>query len=455
VVNVASRARALDVWMNGELVGLWYASRSGTPLFRYDAEWLASPRARPLSLSLPFVPSNEPHRGEIVTAWFDNLLPESAAIRRRLRRRFATTSTDAFDLLSAIGRDCAGAVQLTPSGTVPADARRIDADAISDSEVAALLRGVTGAKPFGAHDHPDEFRISIAGAQEKTALLRLRGRWHVPSGSTPTTHILKLPLGLVGHMRADLRDSVENEWLCMHVLGEFGFPVAGTEIGRFSDETGEEKALIVERFDREFTAAAGSRRRWITRLPQEDFCQALGVSAARKYEADGGPGISEGLALLAGSDQPADDRVVFAKAQLAFWLLAAPDGHAKNFSIFLRRTGYVLTPLYDVISAWPIVGRGANQWAPQKVTLAMAVRGKKPHRELSRIAYRHWQQLSLQTGAPGALEQLTAMVEGADDALRRVERVLPKGFPEHVWATISRGVLAQRERFLAGAAGAR
>ena len=447
--------RALDVWMNGELVGTWYASRSGTPLFRYDADWPTSPRARPLSLSLPFVPGNEPHRGDVVAAWFDNLLPESTAIRQRLRQRFGTASTSAFDLLAAIGRDCVGAVQLTPSGTPPPDPHRIDADPITNDEVATRLRGVTAARPLGIDEHPDEFRISIGGAQEKTALLRLRVRWHVPSGSTPTTHILKLPLGLVGHMRADLRDSVENEWLCMHLLGELGLPVPRTEIGRFSDEVGEEKALVVERFDRKFATTSGSRRQWITRLPQEDFCQALGVPATRKYEVDGGPGIPAGFALLAAGDQPTEDSVIFAKAQLAFWLLAAPDGHAKNFSIFLRRDGYVLTPLYDVISAWPIIGHGANKWAQQKVKLAMALRGNRPHRELNRIAYRHWQRLASQTGAADALEQLAAMVQGAENALHRVGSALPKGFPEQIWRTISRGVLSQRDRFLASVDAAR
>jgi serine/threonine-protein kinase HipA len=85
------------------------------------------------------------------------------------------------------------------------------------------------------------------------------------------------------------------------------------------------------------------------------------------------------------------------------------------------------------------------------VKLAMAVRGTRPHRELNRIAYRHWIQLASQTGAPDALEQMTAMVQRAERALDRVQSTLPKGFPEQVWTTISRGVLSQRERFLAGA----
>jgi serine/threonine-protein kinase HipA len=436
--------------MNGELVGVWYASRAGTPVFRYDDEWPNSPRARPLSLSLPFLPGNEPHRGELVAAWFDNLLPDSTVIRERLRSRFRADSARAFDLLAAIGRDCVGAVQIVPSGENPGDVRRIDADPLREPDVAALLRGVTLPTPFGGHANTDEFRISIAGAQEKTALLQIRGQWHLPKRATPTTHIFKLPLGFIGHMRADMRDSVENEWLCMHLLAALGIPVADTEIGRFADEVGEEKALIVKRFDREFVDD-NSGAEWIIRLPQEDFCQATGTSADNKYETDGGPGIPQGLALLAAGERPAQDALVFAKAQLAFWLLAAPDGHAKNFSIFLRRNGYILTPLYDVLSAWPIVGFGPNEWAHQEIKLAMAIRGKRPHRELNRISARHWRRLALETGVPDAFARMTEMVEAADGAIRTLESSLPPGYPDQVWSAISKGVLHQRQRFLSGA----
>ena len=51
-----------------------------------------------------------------------------------------------------------------------------------------------------------------------------------------------------------------------------------------------------------------------------------------------------------------------ALTQLAFWLMGAPDGHAKNYSIFLERGDtYITTPLYDVLSVFPYVGDGANQ----------------------------------------------------------------------------------------------
>lgn len=445
---VSAATRALDVWMNGELVGVWTESRSGVPIFQYDMRWLQSALGRPLSLSLPILPGNEPHRGPRVAAWFENLLPDSSEIRLRLAGRFQARSPRAFDLLAAIGRDCVGAVQLVPSGRDPGDVRRIDADPIAAEDIAALLRGVTASGPLWLDGADTAFRISIAGAQEKTALLRRDGQWYVPRGATPTTHLLKLPLGLVGNMRANMRDSVENEWLCMRFLRALGLPVASVEMNVFRDDVSEERVLIVERFDRAPVAASGQTPAWIVRLPQEDICQATGTPPAQKYESDGGPGIATCLAVLAAGESPRADALVFAKAQLAFWLLAATDGHAKNFSVFLRRAGHVLTPLYDVLSAWPIIGQGPNQLPVQRTELAMALRGKKAHRELNRIAIRHWQTLAARTAMPEAFQEMVAMVERAEAALSLVEQELPQGFPGHVWERIAAGVRAQCARFL-------
>lgn len=436
--------------MNGELVGVWYPTRSNTAVFEYDPKWRESPRARALSLSLPFLPGNQPHRGNHVAAWFDNLLPESREIRERIATRFHTRSLQPFDLLAAIGRDCVGAVQIMPSGTDPGDVRRINGRELADADVAKVLRETT-APPFFGHDEAAELRISVAGAQEKTALLRIGDQWLLPHGATPTTHILKLPLGLIGHLRADMQDSVENEWLCIHFLAALGLPVAEVEIARFRDDLGEVKVLVVERFDRLFTEREGdSESRWIVRLPQEDFCQATGTPPQLKYESekDGGPGISRILPLLLAGDQPEYDAITFAKAQLVFWLLAAPDGHAKNFSIFLKRNGYSMTPLYDVLSAWPVIGNGPNEWAYQKAELAMAIRGGRPYRRLSQISVRHWEKLAAETGAPDAFNQMVSLVEGADVALETVQGLLPASFPEHVWTRISKGVLQHREWFL-------
>lgn len=439
--------RALDIWMNGELVGVWHPTHAGTQVFQYGDEWLRSERARPISLSLPFLPGNQPHRGEIVTSWFDNLLPDSEPIRKRLGHRFGTASLRAFDLLAAIGRDCVGAVQIVPGGSDPGNTRQITSEPLSDAQVAARLRGVTVSSPFGADDEADEFRISIAGAQEKTALLRVDNRWHRPHGATPTTHILKLPLGLVGNMRANMRDSVENEWLCLEFLRQLGLPVPEASIERFKDEVSEEKVLVVERFDRQWMPAHGDAPQWILRLPQEDFCQATGTPSLTKYESDGGPGIREALALLAGGNNASEDALVFAKTQLAFWLLAAPDGHAKNFSIFLLRNGYRMTPIYDVLSAWPVVGKGPSEWSQQKVRLAMGLRMQHAERRLNRISVPHWRALARQTGPADVFAEMTSLVDRLDSVLLAVESALHTDFPQHVWTRISAGIRAQRDRF--------
>jgi len=137
---------SLTVWMNGERVGEWGTARGGTPFFRYEREWAQSPHARPLSLSLPLT-ANLEIRGQRVDDYFDNLLPDNPAIRSRIRTRFRTASTDAFDLLTAIGRDCVGAVQLLPSNEEPTGWNRIDADPLSKTEVEETLAQITSPTP--------------------------------------------------------------------------------------------------------------------------------------------------------------------------------------------------------------------------------------------------------------------------------------------------------------------
>ncbi len=439
-----SQMTTLGVWTNGQRVGTW-SVEDGDHTFQYHPTWAGSPAARQLSLSLPFTPANIPHRGDRVRYFFDNLLPDSDAIRRRLGDKFAAGSTDTFDLLAAIGRECVGAVQLLPIGTEPDGFDRIESTPLDDAGVEQIINNaVTPGRVLG-QDHEDDFRISIAGAQEKTALLWRNGRWQRPLGATPTTHIFKLPLGLVGHMRADMHTSVENEWLCAQILATLGLPMAQCEVASF----GQRKVLIVERFDRALQSRADGTQ-WLARLPQEDFCQALGIAGDRKYESDGGPGIRAILRQLDTSRLADDDKLTFIKAQLIFWVMAATDGHAKNFSIFLERGGgFRLTPLYDVLSAWPIIGNGPNQISPRRAKLAMALRSKNTHYHLHEIHTRHWQALALQSGVPDAFDHMVALVLMVPDALDRVRALLPPGFPPRVFSAIRAGMIAQAERFVA------
>ncbi len=441
--------RELWVWMNGERVGTWARTRTGSHRFIYEDSWLASARVRPLSLSLPITPDRTV-AGPIVANFFDNLLPDDEKIRRRVSARFRIGSTDVFELLQVIGRDCVGAVQLMPPEQPPIGFDKVEYEAMDDQAVARHLRGVAAGPGPGAEGDPDDLRISIAGAQEKTALLRVDGQWCRPLGATPTTHILKLPLGLVGGRGLDLSHSVYNEWLCAQLLREMGLPVAVTDIATFGGET----VLAVERFDRQWMEEPLAQTRWIARIPQEDFCQVHGVPSETKYESHGGPGMASCLQVLRNSVTSASDIRHFLSAQLAFWLLAACDGHAKNFSIFLLpRGGFRMTPLYDVISFWPFIGNGPKLVAWQEAKLAMAVRSRNLHDKLARIQVRHWHGLAQRSGAEGVWDAMQTLVARVESAIGKVQETLPARFPEHTAQAIFEGLRRQSRTWEAGVKG--
>ena len=425
--------------MNGIAVGDWLVDAQGRHTFGYDPSWTDRRDARPLSLSMPLQPPDSPYRGTIVESFFDNLLPDSIDIRRRVQRRVGAASTSAFDLLAELGRDCVGAVQLLPAGQDPDDVRTIHGVPLDEAGVAAQIRSAVSSLPLGQRDD-EPFRISLAGAQEKTALLWHQDQWQRPTGATPTTHIVKLPIGRVGNMQADLSTSVENEWLCAQIVHQFGLPVAECEIADFEDQ----HVLIVKRFDRKLSRD----KRWWLRLPQEDMCQATGTPPEQRYESDGGPGIAEISSLLLGSRQAQRDRRNFLKAQVVFWMLCAIDGHAKNFSLFIEPHGrYTSTPLYDVMSAYPILGKGANRLAPQKARMAMAVSGKNRHYKWLEIQPRHWLTMAASVGLQSTVrEDIHGLVSRAPAVVKDVSGLLPAGFPEHVAGPILDGLLESAKR---------
>jgi serine/threonine-protein kinase HipA len=240
------------------------------------------------------------------------------------------------------------------------------------------------------------------------------------------------------------------------VLKELGLPVAEAQIATFD----QQKVLVVQRFDRRWIGAdtetvnapgfSPANGVWIARLPQEDFCQATGRPPSQRYESDGGPPTLEILDLLSSSDNAETDRAHFVLAQLAFWLLAATDGHGKNFSIHLERGGtFKLTPLYDVLSAWPVIGRGANQLPIQDAKLAMAVTGRNRHYRIQEIQTRHWHELAKRVGGPDLWQRMVHLVESAPAAFDSIAPQLPDDFPEVVAASIRAGVEDQSRRFLA------
>lgn len=429
------RARApLNVFLNSRHVGVLRREATGAIDFQYGRDWLDWTGTFPVSLSLPL--REDRYIGAPVFNVFDNLLPDSAAIRKRVAERVGADGADAFSLLTALGHDCVGALQFLPDGSEPGPAGAADGRQISDDEIADIIRNLAAA-PLGMGEDAD-FRISIAGAQEKTALLRKDGHWFKPTGASATTHILKPQIGQLPN-GIDLSNSVENEYLCLTLLEALGVSAAKVEMTDF----GGRRTLIVERFDRLW--AKDGR---LLRLPQEDMCQALSIPPTRKYQSDGGPGMGEIITLLRGSDTPEADIAAFMRASIIFWLLGATDGHAKNFSVFIGPGGrFRLTPLYDVLTAQPSLDGG--QIPRRQFKLAMSV-GTNRHSAIADIVPRHFRQTADRVGF-GASAMNAIFEDIATTAERRAEAVigaLPEGFPEQLVASTMRAI-GHRTRLIA------
>ena len=199
----------------------------------------------------------------------------------------------------------------------------------------------------------------------------------------------------------------------------------------------------MERFDRVWARDG----KWIVRIPQEDLCQALAIPPGLKYESEGGPGIAAITQFLVGSSDPMNDQLRFLRACIVFWLLAAPDGHAKNFSIFLLPGNrFKLAPIYDVISVFPLLAR--NAFRDKNVRVAMAALGKNRHYHWRDIVSRHWISTAKKCGifSDATSQLLTELVVMVPKAIEQVQQALPHSFPRNVADPIFNGLHDQIDR---------
>jgi serine/threonine-protein kinase HipA len=384
--------KELIALLDGKEVGRVHRDNAGRLTFVYDDAWRQAPDAYPLSLSMPLAAKQ--HGRAAIEAYLWGLLPDSEQVLARWATKFQVSARNVFALISHVGEDCAGAVQfVTPERLDAIRSGKEDrVEWLDETDIAKRLQILR--EDHAAWRLPrDTGQFSLAGAQPKTALLLQNGRWGIPAGRIPTTHILKPPTGhFDGH--------AENEHICLMLARSLGLPVAQTQVRRFKDEI----AIVIERYDRQF---AGND---IMRVHQEDICQALGIPPTKKYQNEGGPSPADIVELLRtySTDRVADVNT-FAAALGFNWLIAGTDAHAKNYSLLLGGPHVRLAPLYDVASILPY-----DEFDLRKVKLAMKVGGEY---KLSDIGLRQWQKFAQETrlDADELIEALIAMTKRLPD----------------------------------------
>jgi len=395
----------LVAFADGLTMGTVTRRAKGQLAFVYTEEWLRWPNRYPLSVAMPLAAA-EHGRGKI-QPFLWGLLPDNETVLSRWARQFQVSPRNVFGLISRVGEDCAGAVQFVRPERLDAvqAGTRAQVEWLDEAGVAERLRALREDQAAWRNLR-DTGQFSLAGAQPKTALLFQQGRWGVPSGRIPTTHILKPPT-------EEFDGHAENEHFSLELARSFGLPVANSEVRRFRDEI----AIVVERYDRQQVGNL------VKRIHQEDICQATGLPPTRKYQSDGGPGVRDIAELLRTySTSPAEDIHTFVDAIAFNWLIAGTDAHAKNYALLVGAEAKVrLAPLYDLASALPYPGMH-----PLRLRLAMKIGGEYGLRSISR---RHWERLASETHLP------------ADEVLAGL-RTMTAAMPERVAAT-QQGVQAE------------
>lgn len=417
-------AQALIALLGGKEVGRLTQNAQGRLEFSYAEAWRDDEDAYPLSLSMPLASAEHSHNRIEPFLW--GLLPDSSSILSQWAKRFQVSARNAFALLANVGEDCAGAIQFVRPERLEAalTIKRGDVRWLDERDVAERLRWLR-ADPSAWRIGKDSGQFSLAGAQPKTALLFEKGRWGVPSGSIPTTHILKPP-----NPNARLDGFPENEHLCLEVARSLGLPTAGSRVLRFEDEP----AIVLKRYDRVHTGAG-----W-RRIHQEDMCQALGLSPSKKYQHDGGPGAQTIVELLNSSSSARhEDRNTFIQALALNWLIAGTDAHAKNYSLLIAPQGGVrLAPLYDVASVLPY-----PQFDLHKVKLAMRVGGKY---KLWDVGIWEWRKLAaeLRVNEGELIEKIVGMAREVPDRVAQIVREMQAAGLKHpVTERLSKRLIAR------------
>lgn len=361
----------LHILYNSTEVGrLEYQRKRDEMILVYEESWRFGTKSFPISLSLPL--EKQRHADGSIRPFLQGLLPDNPAVIDAWGKRFQVSPRNPFDVIKHVGEDCAGALQFVkPERLGPILSGDLDSlIPLSEDDLAKRIEDTdaqAAAIPTAIHG-----RFSLAGAQTKDALHQKGGRWFVPCGRIPTTHILKPELdGLPHH--------VLNEYFCLQLAAKSGLMKTESSILRIA----ERRILCVKRYDRS-TDAAGRVTRW----HQEDLCQALGRYPNQKYQNDGGASAAEIINLLENySDNREEDISQFIMALAFNWIIAGTDAHSKNYSLLHASGSFLrLAPFYDLAS-WLPYERDQNS---SKVKLAMKIGGSYRLHEINFESWKRW-----------------------------------------------------------------
>uniref|UniRef100_Q07I37 HipA domain protein n=1 Tax=Rhodopseudomonas palustris (strain BisA53) TaxID=316055 RepID=Q07I37_RHOP5 len=383
-------SRRLDVFFGAAKAGVLTQDEAGALGYGYDSGYLAGHQPRAISVSMPL--QEAPYGDRVVRPFFSGLLPDEGA-RQRLAAALGISAGNSFGLLEAIGGECAGALSLCPAGQTPAAADDGGVEMLTPTRLQEIIGKLRERPLLGGEEG---VRLSLAGAQDKLAVCVDGDAIGLAKGGRPTTHILKpfIPA---------LDGSVENELFCLRLAAKLKLPAPPVAMRRSGGIT----LLLIERYDRR-KHGDGT----ITRLHQEDFCQALSVPPELKYEDEGGPGVDRCLDLIGrAAARPAADRLGFIRTLMFHYLVGNADAHGKNYALLYRDSVPDLAPLYDVVctAAYPRLAK----------TLAMKIGGRNVP---DTIGLKQWQMLVPDTrGAQRLLvkdmREMAGGIRAAADAL--------------------------------------
>lgn len=408
----------LDIVIDGDLIGLIRADKTGRLTLNYGSRWRDSPRGHSLSVSLPLADITYPHKPVWSYLW--NLLPENPNVLQRWGQQYHVSAANPFSLLAYVGADVPGAAQFFPPGRLDEirTQRQPTIDWLTLDELAQRLRQLRD--DVAAMRRPSDIgKMSLPGAQAKTAYCwdERTQRWGIPGGRAATTHIIKpcIP-GFTG--------LVENEHLCQDIAARLGMPAANSSVLAL-DQT----YIVIDRYDR-LPPPPGSP--FVQRVHQEDMCQALALMPGRKYQQDGGPGIAQIVTLIRRvSTDPTTDVDRFLDANMFNWLIGGTDAHAKNYALLIGAGNEIrLAPLYDLSSQLPY-----PELIEQRVAMKIGDRYDIPLIDLT-----DWRKLAAActVDEERMLGRLTQMVDALPDTIAAArEQALIDGLDRKILASLA------------------